>query len=92
MPHDFIREPDRNEYGKLKLLRQTTGKFVIYDPDAKVMGQGLTFKSEEDAHLAISAMTGIAVHRSSARKPRPSGRGGSAVSLCVVMAVLRLCV
>ena len=56
MPHDFIREPDRNEYGKLKLLRQTTGKFVIYDPDAKVMGQGLTFKSEEDAHLAISAM------------------------------------
>ena len=39
MPHDFIREPDRNVYGKLKLLRQTTGKFVIYDPDAKVMGR-----------------------------------------------------
>ena len=53
MPHDFIREPDRNEYGKLKLLRQTTGKFVIYDPDAKVMGQGLTFKS---AGVRLSAI------------------------------------
>jgi hypothetical protein len=62
MPHDFVREPDRNEYGRLKLLRQTTGKFVIYDPDAKIMGQGITFKSEEDAHMAISAMTGIPVH------------------------------